>query len=352
MRFIFMIIRKNVFSTDFKLIIIDSLFYQGENMKRLVLIILLFVLMTGGTYAQNRTSLNIVCNQTGAQVYIDGKLAGYTTPNFSFLIGPGPRTITLKKTGYKDFVQNITITNQPYTLNVVLIPIGAVTPPPQTVQHTLTVNANVQGAQVLINNVQAGFTPFNAKMAPGSYSLLVRAAGYSDFSQNLVINGNTVINAVLQAVTVPIVLNMNISGAEIYLNGSLIGKASGTQFNTSVIPGTYSLIIRLPGYNEYNEQINVMPGSGYIANINLHYAMANYQFTIPAAILNPDMKGNPWSQIRLFIDGVAQKDFKGQLMPGNHSVRVITGAIQLDTIINVIAGRNYVFEIGANIIIK
>ncbi|MCX7023512.1 MAG: PEGA domain-containing protein [Spirochaetes bacterium] len=393
-------------------------------MKRYALIVAVLLASSGALFAQNKTSLNIICNQVGAQVLIDGKLAGYTTPNFSFLLPAGNRTITVTKAGFQDFVQTLKVTNNPITLNVNLVPKGAVAPPPQVLKHVLTVNANVNGAQVILNNIQAGITPFQTNLAPGSYSLVVRANGYSDYSQNLTINGNTTVNAMLQAMTAPLSINVNVpgaeiwlnggrygqasgntfsaavppgsyaltvraagytdyntqinvmpgsgysasvtlqpataplsltinvAGAEIFLNGSSIGRAQGQQFATQVMPGTYALTIRAVGYADFNAQINVMPGSGYAGNINLQFALANFQFTVPAAILNPEMKGNPWSQVRLYIDGGPQKDFRGQLLPGRHVIRVVSGAIQIETTVDIVAGGNYTFELGAMLTVK
>ncbi len=394
-------------------------------MKRTMLIFALLASFAGAAFAQNRTSLNIICNQVGAQVLIDGKLAGYTTPNFSFLISAGNRTITVKKDGFQPFQQTIKVSNSPVTLNVTLVPIGgAVTPPPQTLKHVLTVNCNVNGAQVIINNIQAGVTPFRSDLAPGSYSLIVRAPGYTDYTQNVVINGNTTINAVLQGQMAPVSLSVNVpdaeilfnnasygkaangvfrtslapgnyrlevrspgynfwamdvivnpgsgltmnvslqqqmaaitltcnrDGAAVYLNGNFAGNITPPRFVTNVVPGVYNLTVKAPGFSDYNAQINVPAGTGYTANIVLQYATASYHFTLNPANINPDFKGNPWSQIRLYIDGGPQKDFEGQLLPGRRVIRVVTGALVLETAVDVVSGANYTFELGATLTVK
>ncbi len=71
---------------------------------------------------------------------------------------------------------------------------------------------------------------------------------------------------------------------------------------------------------------------------------ANYSFEIPAAVLNPEMRGNPWSQIRLYIDGVAQKDFRGQVMAGRRVIKLVTGAFQIEMEFVFEAGKSYTFQ--------
>ena len=71
---------------------------------------------------------------------------------------------------------------------------------------------------------------------------------------------------------------------------------------------------------------------------------ASYSFNIPAGMLNPDVKGNPWSQVRLYIDGAAQRDFRGQVQPGRHTIRLVSGAFQIETVVDFEAGRSYSFE--------
>jgi hypothetical protein len=237
----------------------------------------------------------------------------------------------------------------PVTLNVVLVRTGsAVTPPPTVtpppvVNHNVTINANVANAEVYLNNVLAGRTPFTGQLPNGSYTLVIKAPGYLDYTQNLSVSGSMTVNANLQGVMVPLNLGRLLPGAEIFLNGVSYGKAGSNPFTVQIAPGTYTLTIRLAGYMDLSMQITV-GGGGTTLTPTLQPIMANYSFEIPESVLNPDMRGNPWSQIRLYIDGVAQKDFKGQVQAGKRVVKLVTGAFQIQMEFVFEAGKNYTFQ--------
>lgn len=309
---------------------------------------ILMALLTLGTIpalAQNRTSINIQCNEAGAEVYINGRLAGKTTPNLSFLVPQGNVQVRVQKNGFQTFETVVRAGTSPITLNVTLQRIGAVViPPPPPQNYSLQVNANVAGAEVIINNVSAGRVPFSAALAPGSYTLVVRAPGYTDFSQNLVISGPVTVNANLQALLVPLILNNLRPGAEIFLNGARIGVANSATFSAQVAPGTYTVTIRLGGFLDFTTQVTVGTSAPQTIAPVFQPQPASYTFNIPAGIQNPDMRGNPWSQIRLYIDGAAQKDFRGQVTPGRHTIRLVSGAFAFETTFDFEAGKTYTFE--------
>ncbi len=315
--------------------------------KTFAVLLVLLVLGTIPAFAQNRTSLNIQCNEVGAEVYINNRLAGQTTPNFSFLVPQGTVQVRVYKKGFQTFETVVKAGTSPITLNVTLQRIGAVVtppPPPPPQNFSLQVNANVAGAEVIINNISAGRVPFSAALAPGSYTLIVRAPGYTDFAQNLVISGPVTVNANLQALLVPLVLNNLRPGAEIFLNGARIGVANSATFSAQVAPGTYTLTIRLGGFLDFTTQVTVGTSAPQTIAPVFQPQPASYTFNIPASIQNPDMKGNPWSQIRLYIDGAAQKDFRGQVTPGRHTIRLVSGAFAIETTFDFEAGKTYTFE--------
>ena len=321
--------------------------------KTLAVILVFLTLGTGLAFAQNRTSLNIQCNEVGAEVYINGRLAGQTTPNFSFLVPRGNIQVRVQKNGFRTFETVVQAGTTPINLNVTLQRIGAVvTPPPPPPQNfNLQINANVVGAEVILNNISAGRVPFSASLAPGSYTLIVRAPGYTDYVENLVISGNRTVTANLQPMLVPLVLNNLRPGAEIFLNGARIGVANAATFTAQIAPGTYTLTIRLGGFLDFTTQVTVGTAAPQTIAPVFQPQPASYSFNIPANIQNPDMKGNPWSQIRLFIDGAAQRDFRGQVTPGRHTIRIVSGAFAFETSFDFEAGKTYSFEpfLGLNI---
>ncbi|MBN1520212.1 MAG: PEGA domain-containing protein [Spirochaetales bacterium] len=376
-------------------------------MKRKTVLVIMALLALGAVAvsAQTRVSLNIVCNQAGAQVYINGRIAGNTSPNFSILLSKGTYDVSVQKTGFQPFVTKVTIGTMPVTLNVVLVPTGQSTTPVTT--NNVTITANVPGADVYINNVYAGETPFTALLATGSYTVavkapgyndyvqnvrvsgaltinavlqasqtlsvnsnvqgadvyldnmmvgktpyvapismgnhlvVVKAAGYNDYSQNIMVSGSVTVNAIMQAALVPFSLGNLLPGAEVFLNGISYGKSQGGQFTIQVQPGTYALTIRLAGFIDLNMQVTI-GGGGYSLTPNLQPQMATYSFELPDELVNPAVKRNPWGQIKLYIDNVAQKNFQGQIAPGKHIIRLVSGAFQIQMEFVFEGGKNYV----------
>ncbi|HSV56410.1 MAG TPA: PEGA domain-containing protein [Magnetospirillaceae bacterium] len=320
--------------------------------KTLAAALALLALGLSPAFAQNRTSLNIQCNEVGAEVYINGRLAGQTTPNFSFLIPQGNVQVRVQKNGFRTFETVVRAGTTPVNLQVTLVRIGAVPPPPPPPQNfSLQVTANVAGAEIVINNVTAGRAPFSAVLAPGSYTLIVRAPGFTDFSQNLVIAGPTVVNAVLHPLMVPLTLGNLRPGAEVFLNGARVGVATSTVFTIQVAPGVYTVTIRLAGFLDFTTQMTAGAAVPQTIAPVFQPLPASFTFVIPEGIQNPDVRGNPWGQIRLFIDGAAQREFRGQVQPGRRTIRLVTGAFAIETTFDFEAGRSYTFEpfLGLNI---
>ncbi len=311
-----------------------------------------------GVFAQAKAFLTVIASEGPAQVILDGKLLGVGNPKFSAQVSIGVHELVVRKSGLPEYRQRITVGSGGLTVNAQLggsggavIPAPTPTPPPAVVNYTLSVNANVTGADVFINGIQAGKTPFSGQVSRGSYNVVVRAPGYNDFSQAVSVTGAAVVNATLNPVAVPLNLGKLFPGAEIFLNGTRIGVASGSPFIAQVAPGTYTLTVRAGGFMDFSVQINVGPG-GFSYTPALQPMMASYTLQIPASMTNPAMKGNPWSQIQLYIDGAAQKDFKGQVQPGRHTLRMVSGAFQIEFVYDFESGKSYTIEPFAGMMVK
>ncbi|PKL26145.1 MAG: hypothetical protein CVV47_03180 [Spirochaetae bacterium HGW-Spirochaetae-3] len=309
-----------------------------------------------GAFAQSRVTLTVIASEGPAQVILDGKLLGVGNPKFTAQVRPGTYDLIVRKSGLPEFRQRITVGGGGLTVNAQLggtatIPAPTPTQPPATQSYSITVTANVTGADVFINGIQAGRTPFTGQVSRGSYTVVVKAPGYSDYTQGISVTGAAVVNATLTPMLVPLNLGNLFPGAEIFLNGARIGVAGGTQFITQVAPGTYTLTVRAGGFMDFSMQITVGAG-GYSLAPTLQPMMANYVFQIPAGMTNPDVHGNPWSQIRLYIDGAAQKDFRGQIQPGRHTIRMVTGAFQIEFIQDFESGKSYTIEPFAGMTVK
>jgi hypothetical protein len=128
-------------------------------------------------------ALTIQVNAPGAAIFVDGAQA----PSNVVYVKPGRHMVRVTAQGYQDFNAAVNVTG-PMTVNAMLKSAG----------FPLTVNANVQGAVVSVNNVTKGQAPYTEVFPPGSYSVTVSAPGYLDFDTTVALSQPTTINAQLQ----------------------------------------------------------------------------------------------------------------------------------------------------------
>ncbi len=321
-------------------------------MKRILASLAILLLVAGGAFADNKVALTVKCNVTGAQVYVNGRLAGYTQPNFSQLLASGSYEITVKAKGYRDFKTTVRISRDPVTVNAVLGG-GQVVPPPQVHNYSLSVSSNVNGAEVYINDALAGRTPFSSQLPQGSYKLVVKAPGYDDYTQNVVVRGPTRVNANLQGMNYQVsIAAANVRGATVFVNGAQAGHSPYKGF---LSPGSYTVTIRAPGFIDYTVQLNVNGPESI--NAVLQPLTATWQFSIPDGFVNRDIRQGQSRQIQLYLDGVLQAESNGrifasgQMSAGKHRFRLVIGGMSIETQVDADAGRSYVLEpfIGINI---
>ena len=307
--------------------------------NRLLFLVLAALLLLGSSplFAQAKGALSILCNVTGARVYLNGELAGYTKPTFSVLLKPGQYTLRVTLDRYRTFNTIIQMTANPLTLNVFLEPEGAVQRPIVT-RFTLTVTTNVAGAEVFLNNSPVGEAPLSLQVERGNYSVRVSAPGYQDYLAAVNVNGHTVVNAVLQTNLLQLTVNCNLVGAQVFVNNNLVGTAP---YTGSYAPGSYAVRVVAPGYAEASTVVNLTHNQ--TLTLVLQPAMTSVQVIIPQAYLNPH-HGNPLAQIRIYIDGEPYNGFSFNLPAGRHNIRISSGGLSFSADYDFAPGRSYVLE--------
>jgi hypothetical protein len=185
--------------------------------------------------------LNVAANAPGAQVYLNSQYAGNAP--FGQNVLKGNYEVRVTAPGYNDFVQRITV-NGPSQVNAIL----------QSAASMLSISANVNGAEVIINGNPAGRTPFSAQVPNGSYNVLVRAAGYSDYQAQIVVSGQQAINAVLQSLAATWQLQLpegiknrdvksgQSTSVQIWIDGVFQGESFGPQIAAGqFLPGRHTI---------------------------------------------------------------------------------------------------------------
>ncbi|HOV64558.1 MAG TPA: PEGA domain-containing protein, partial [Spirochaetia bacterium] len=243
---------------------------------------------------------------------------------------PGQYQLKVSMQGYKDFVTTIQMTSNPMNLNVNLEPAVSL--------YTLSVTANVAGAQVYINNVASGNAPLSRQLAPGSYSIRVSAPGFEDYIATVVVNGNTSHAAMLQPIRHQVTINSNVNGAQVYVNNAYVGT---TPYTGTYAPGSYTVRLTAPGYQDASTVINLNRSDSI--TIVLQPAFATVNIYLNPAYLDPQNR-NAMAQIKVFIDGNMQNGTTFQLPAGRHNLRITSGSFSASGDFDIAAGRTYTIE--------
>jgi len=204
------------------------------------LLIVLFCLSILPSFAQVKGALTIQSDVIGARVYLNGEIAGYARPNFSILLRPGQYDLRVSMPGYSDYTARINMTSNPEIIEVNFR--GAQS-------YALEINANVQGAEVYINNRRVGKTPYRSTLPGGRYSIRISAPGYEDASTSLDLrrNQNVTLNLLPPLIDVSIRIDRNSvirspRNTDAQLRISVDGeRVSGLNFQ--VTPGTHTILV-------------------------------------------------------------------------------------------------------------
>lgn len=203
----------------------------------------------------------------------------------------------------------------------------------------VTVNANVPGADVLINGSVRGQAPITISLNPGTYTIRVVGRGYNDWQQNIRVNGDMTVNANLAPANFSLSVRTNVPGAQVFINNQNRGRGN---VNQSLPPGNYQVRVTAPGYTDYNVTVNL--NQNQTVNAVLQPAMGTLNIIIPTNVLDLRV-GNPQAQIKVFVDGSPQNGSTFQLTPGRHAVRISSGGMSTERMFDIVAGQSYNIEV-------
>ncbi len=120
-------------------------------------------------------ALVITSDIRGADVYLNGKRVG-KTPHKATPLTMGRYQVQVVKAGYETFEKNVEVSSTGDTLHADLKPAAI----------AFRVESNVSGASVELDGQPRGSTPVAiSDLAPGTYELVVRAAGYKSHSETV-----------------------------------------------------------------------------------------------------------------------------------------------------------------------
>jgi hypothetical protein len=221
-------------------------------------------------------SISITSLPVGASLYVDTIYQGLTNQIVGSL-AVGPHTVTLKKSGYKDFTQTVTVNNaQTTSLSVTLSPLASPT------TGDLDVSSTPYGASVYLNGDYQGETRssgplYITSLVPGTYTVILKKSGYQDYTTTAkIVAGTTAqVAAVLQPASAkPTTASAEIysqpSGADIYINNAYKGITPLSLENVPIdATKTYTIEIRMQGYKTYTSSGSISPGQNVVIDAAL-----------------------------------------------------------------------------------
>jgi len=299
-------------------------------MRKTLLLLIIVLVLPSITFAQrsgsfgSKTStyqLTVNANVKSYSVLIDGQAIKGNRAT----VDSGNHTVTVRANGYYDWQQNVNVSsNQTITANL------------QPEQYQLSINANVSGYTVLIDG--QGIKGNRATVDPGNHTVTVRANGYFDWQQNVNVSSNQTITANLQPEQYQLSIESNISGAEVYIDGNSRGNV---RFTDDLRPGRYNIRVSEYGYRDFTTTVNLNQNQQIYANLEPAYARIQVKFN--SSILNPKDKGAS-GKVEIYVDGNPQNGRSFQLMPGQHTIRIVSGGFSVEETFNFQPDQNYTIE--------
>ncbi len=167
----------------------------------------------------------------------------------------------------------------------------------------LTVNVNVPNASIYVDNA---LIQGNAvRVQGGVHTIRVHADGYSDVSQTITVKENMQFGVRLNPMLFPVTIRVTAPNASVFLDGNNI-----TGSTPSVMPGSHTVQVTAPGFQDYNTVINV---SGPVA-LDIPLQAAGFLLTVNSNV--PDAT--------VIINNLAKGavPYSEYLSPGSYTVRV------------------------------
>jgi len=196
-------------------------------------------------------------------VYVDGSYRGVTSTTVGNIVA-GQHTVKLILSGYQDWTTTVNIAAGYITyIDAKLVPNQ------QPTTGSVSLTTNPPGAFLYVNGVYAGQTsvgsPLLFPQAPaGTYSILITKSGYQDYTENVIVEAGKVytLTITLTPVQKPTTGGISVisspSQSEVFLNNAFKGLTPITL--DELTPGTYTVLLKLSGYQDWQTTQQVIAG--------------------------------------------------------------------------------------------
>jgi diacylglycerol kinase family enzyme len=205
-------------------------------------------------------SIMIESEPTKAMIYLDGEEVGIT-PDTLWYIVPGKHEIIVEMDGYEVWSEIVDVEeDKQKTLTAVL----------QIKTGSIAIDSKPSNAVVYIDGEEVGKTPDTLRsIVPGTHEVQVRMDSYEVWNKQVNIKPakEKAITAVLQLKTGSININSDVKDAKIYIDGEEIATIPETI--TGLIPGKYTVEVRMDGYEDWSEIVTVEADKENILTVSL-----------------------------------------------------------------------------------
>jgi hypothetical protein len=286
-------------------------------------------------------TVRFTSNAPKAQVFMNDKLIGLTP--FTSTLPYGGYTMRVVADGYEPLVQQVQLRTDT-TLNLELKPIRPVREPPERPQHreySLSVDANVRGAKVFIDDRQVGNVPFRGRVPEGQHSVRVVAEGFEEYAKTLDVNGDVRLNADLRRIrrTFTLSIQANADGAKVSINGQ---EQNGfAPMDVRLEEGRYTIKVTRPGYGGFETTVDL--------NRDLRIDARLIAPKAKIIIIPPEQRGRNALRLDISLDGRPQRGTTFEVERGRHVVRVEAGGLSAERTVDCREGRVYRFKLDLDL---
>ena len=195
-------------------------------------------------------SLRVIANVPGAIISLDGVDIG-VAPAAKGALTPGEHTVMARATGYENVTQAVTVIAGRERVVSVRFTTAS------TDVARILVRASVPDATVTIDGEDYGNPPITIEPAEiGTHSVVVRAPGFREVRRTCSVgpSRNCDVYAELNPLGVPVRVEANVSGAQLFIDGEARGPVP---WEGDLPAGIHQLEVRAEGYGNHVEQLRL-----------------------------------------------------------------------------------------------
>lgn len=188
----------------------------------------------------------------GAEIWVNGEHKG--SGSWTGDLATGSYLVECRKANHRSTSDNINVSSDMTSRRITL-------KAPSPINGSLSISSAPDFAEVYLDGIHIGQTPlYLPETLIGSHTLKLSKPGCADWTGNVSVAEGQIaeINATLQS-GAPVTFTSNASGAQIYLDGVLLGPANGTY---DVAFGSHTAMCRVPGKSDITKTINVSQSGG------------------------------------------------------------------------------------------